>query len=279
MLGVMKALCKSPDKRSLRQQSDGRWQVCSGCSDTKGPLLNNKLVALMHAHDLIGGDDRKHFTITPCGRAWLRRALSLGDAFASQHQDRVREKRLDANGTPVELTVNAQESPLGWLYRRRDCKGHRFIEDWEFKAGERLRAAATRADILPPLSVNYDGLSAAGNSKGARTGGHHENTLHHVLQARAQLRAALDAVGPEMAGILLDVCCFLKGLEQVEQERGWPKRSAKIVLKLALQSLARHYGYAPAVSDADKDDTPHIRRWTTHGYRPDLRAPEYAGTT
>ncbi|HKF94073.1 MAG TPA: DUF6456 domain-containing protein, partial [Gammaproteobacteria bacterium] len=33
-----------------------------------------------------------------------------------------------------------------------------------------------------------------------------------VMTARQQVRQALDAAGPEFTGLLLDICCFLKGL-------------------------------------------------------------------
>jgi Domain of unknown function (DUF6456) len=62
-----------------------------------------------------------------------------------------------------------------------------------------------------------------------------------ALASRQRVDKAIDAVGPELACVLIDVCCFLKGLEQVEMERGWPVRSAKIVLMTVLGVLHRHY--------------------------------------
>ena len=72
------------------------------------------------------------------------------------------------------------------------------------------------------------------------------------------VRLALQACGPEFSGLLMDVCCFLRGLEDVEHERGWPPRSAKDVLQLALDKLARHYGLA---SGARSEASAHVRTW------------------
>jgi Domain of unknown function (DUF6456) len=78
------------------------------------------------------------------------------------------------------------------------------------------------------------------------------------------LRHALDQVGPEFTGLLMDVCCFLKGLEDVERERGWPRSSAKVVLQLGLDRLARHYGYGGEARGAARAE---VRTWLAEDAR------------
>jgi hypothetical protein len=79
-----------------------------------------------------------------------------------------------------------------------------------------------------------------------------------IVASRQRVQLAVQACGPEFSGLLMDVCCFLRGLEDVERERGWPPRSAKVVLQLALDKLARHYGLA---SDARAEASAHVRTW------------------
>jgi len=86
-----------------------------------------------------------------------------------------------------------------------------------------------------------------------------------MVAAKFRFDRALAAAGKEFAGLLLDVCCFLKGLETVERERGWPPRTGKVVLGLALDRLAAHYGIAAEARGPRRVPT---RAWQAQGARP-----------
>jgi len=165
--------------------------------------------------------------------------------------------------------INAEESPLGWLAKRRDKAGRPILSDIQFAAGERLRADFTRGQMMPRMSVDLSlGLPSGGRS--GRSGGA-QDISDAALSARDRVNRALGAVGPDLSGVLIDVCCFLKGLELVERERGWPARSGKVVLLIALSRLAEHYGYQSVARGPERSGGP--KHWGSEDYRPCISAP------
>lgn len=207
--------------------------------------------------------------LTELGRAWIRRQCEGGDAFRRQHQSQRRTTRI-VNGVPRPVLVNDAESPLAWLRRRKDKHGLSLISEAQYQAGERLRADFTRAQLMPRLTAAWG--RAAPSRRARRVPADHGQVLSDdVLAAKQRVRQALAAVGPELADILIDVCCHLRGLSVAERERGWPQRSGKVILQLALTALARHYGLVAQ----PKPTAPvrgRVRHWGTDDFKPSLDA-------
>lgn len=161
--------------------------------------------------------------------------------------------------------VNLDESPLAWLRRRRAKDGSPLITEPQFLAGERLRTDFAFAQLGPRVTANWDAaLGASAGPRGTPGGG--VEMADNVVAAAGRVNRALHAVGPELSGILVDVCCFLKGLEELERSVGWPQRSGKVVLQIALTSLARHYHL---FSDEKKRHAA-SRHWGVADYRPSI---------
>jgi Domain of unknown function (DUF6456) len=196
--------------------------------------------------------------ITAAGRARVRREGATDDPFRAQHLSIARRIVATPDGR-AEVAVDDAESPLAWLARRKGRDGQPLIEMVQLQAGERLRGDFTRAQMTPRVTSNFD-VSAARGRRAGHAGP--SGFAEAVVAARERVRGALDAAGPEFAGLLLDVCCFLKGLEDVERERRWPPRSAKVVVQLGLDRLARHYGLA---GEARGRNRVPIRTWFDPG--------------
>ena len=176
-------------------------------------------------------------------------------SFRARHLALARRQIVSEFGRST-VTVDESESPLAWLARRRGRDGRTLIEPHQLQAGERLRGDFTRAHLMPRTTSNWSNPISSGRRSG---GGERAAAMTDtMIAARQRVHSALDSVGPEFAGLLLDICCFLKGLADVEREHAWPARSGKVVLQLALDRLARHYGYAAQTRGAKRA---HVRTW------------------
>ena len=200
------------------------------------------------------------FHVTDAGQARLRRVNAASAAyetegFREQHLEIVLKQ--DEKSQSVQI-VNESESPLAWLARRKGRDGQALISAVQFQAGERLRTDMTLAAMVPRTTVNWQSLGSA-------SGGPALTHSELVTAARQRVQNALAVVGAEMNGVLMDLCGFLKGLEQIERERNWPPRSGKVVIGLALDRLASHYGLAASVQGPDQS---RMRQWGAADYRP-----------
>lgn len=207
-----------------------------------------------------GGERR--LALTDAGRAYLRRLSVLdvdqAEPFRAQHASYAL-RQLEKGARPA--LVNDAESPLAWLARRKDREGRSFLDAAQLEAGERFRRDIEQAQLLQRVTANWEASINA-----ARQGADAGAVSEVAIDARRRLARAVDATGPELAGLLTDVCGYLKGLEIVESERGWPPRSAKVVLKIALDRLARHYGLAIEARGRDRAES--LLHWGAEDYRP-----------
>jgi len=176
------------------------------------------------------------------------------DSFRAQHFDLATREIMTETGA-ISVLVNDSESPLAWLARRKGRDGRAMISPNQFIAGEKLRADFTRGHLSPRVTSDW---SAPTGGRSRTFGGGAAEMTDLVIASRQRVRLAMEACGPEFSGLLMDVCCFVRGLEEVERERGWPLRSAKIVLQLALDRLARHYGLR---DEASGDANARVRAW------------------
>lgn len=130
------------------------------------------------------------------------------------------------------VTVNAAESPLGWLLARG------LVTQRQYDAGERLRTDWERAQLAPRVTMSWD---AAPIARG-RGGSAPEPDLSGAqIDARRRFRDAVAAAGPGLADILWRVVCAGDGMRDAETALGWPARAGKLVLSFALDRVADYY--------------------------------------
>jgi hypothetical protein len=133
------------------------------------------------------------------------------------------------HGRGRSVTVNLAESPLGWLRARG------LIDPRQFEAGERVRGDYERAALAPVVTMRWSARVDGGGGDAL------DPTLAQIA-AKRRFDAALAAVGRGLGDVVWRVVCAGEGLPEAEKALGWPQRSGRLVLTLALDRLADHYG-------------------------------------
>lgn len=127
------------------------------------------------------------------------------------------------------VTVNLAESPLSWLH------AHGHLEDRLFDAGERLRDDYEASQLAPSITMRWDPVRVR------TTGAAGLTPSERQIAARARFDGALLAAGRGLEDILWRVVCSGETLPVAEKALGWPLRSGKLVLRLALDRVADFY--------------------------------------
>ena len=143
-----------------------------------------------------------------------------------------------------ELRKGRAESPLDWLAARG------LVSPGQHRAGERLRRDYTRAGLSPRITMDWRRLAegAGPGGKAGGQGGHGQATLA-AIDAHRAFHRAIDALGPGLGDVAWRVLCALEPLPEAERALGWPGRSGRVVLTLALDRLRAHYDAGAALRD------------------------------
>ena len=127
------------------------------------------------------------------------------------------------------VTVNLAESPLVWLHAR----GH--LCDRLLDAGEALRADYERAQLAASVTMRWDPVRVKTTAPQGLA------PSERQIVARQRFDGAIRAAGKGLEDILWRVVCAGEALPEAEKTLGWPARSGKLVLRIALERVADYY--------------------------------------
>ncbi|WP_299405160.1 DUF6456 domain-containing protein [uncultured Roseobacter sp.] len=253
---VLRRLCEKGAVLAVAAEMEKAVIVRDGAGSqaTRTGVVSRKIAEAMALKEWISAQTSgkiTRYTITPAGRAALEDLLdSDGNTtaggfaeapvdFAEQHRSWGVKTVPDVDtGRPRRMRYNLAESPLTALARRRDKNGENFLSDDLVTVGERLREDFELAQMGPRVAQNWDRfLTSGGRGSFVPDSGVGDGPSN----ARKRVADALADLGPGLSDVVLRCCCYLEGLETAEKKLGWSARSGKIVLRIALMRLKRHY--------------------------------------
>ncbi len=243
---VLRRLCETGARLAVASEMDKAVVVrdTGTGQPTRTAVVDREVAEALALKDWIACDNPgriSRYHVTARGRATLGELLAEEENAASGLREATVLDGADAGGDPAtgarQMRFAPGDTPLAALARRRDKDGKRFLDPDLVNAGERLRENFELAQMAPRTAQNWDHfLSHAGEPPAPP-----DAPGFGAEAARARLIGALRELGPGLGDVALRCCCYLEGLEAAEKKMGWSARSAKIVLRIALHRLKRHY--------------------------------------
>ncbi|WP_170769587.1 DUF6456 domain-containing protein [Ruegeria lacuscaerulensis] len=256
-LRVLRRLCESGAVLAVAEEMDKAVVVrdSGDNSATRTAVVDCKLAQALALKDWIACDNPgriSRYRISSSGRTALSQLVAEAENKARSRNDfgmaeaqapfQTASSLAQVGAAKTEgrrrMRYSAAESPLIALARRRDRDGKPFLDETLVRAGERLREDFELAQIGPQVTQNWDHFLTAGG-RGSFGAGMKDG--RGSSDARDRVECALSDLGPGLSDVALRCCCYLEGLELAEKRMGWSARSGKIVLRIALQRLKRHY--------------------------------------
>jgi Domain of unknown function (DUF6456) len=130
------------------------------------------------------------------------------------------------------VTVNLAESPLSWLH------AHGHLNERQFLAGEKLRGDYEAAALGARTTMNWTMIPIARSKRSAPAA---LNQSEYRLNAKRRFDGGIGALGRDLSDIAWRVICAGESVPVAEKIMGWPLRSGKLVLRIALDRLADYY--------------------------------------
>jgi hypothetical protein len=241
--GAVLAVAAEMDKAVVVREDDQG-------NSTRTAIVERDIAAAMALKNWISCDKPARiarYKITSTGRSTLNRFMAEDENRASGFAEAQAPFLADESGFDPHSENPAQsgrqrrnrydfsDTPLSALARRKDRDGQPFLSNDLVRAGERLREDFELSQIGERGTQNWDRFLTGEQGPTPATKEHGPGV------ARARVEGALRDLGPGLGDVALRCCCYLEGLERAEKRMGWSARSGKIVLRIALQRLKRHY--------------------------------------
>jgi hypothetical protein len=189
---------------------DGKYRIAgNGADPAPKSRISEETVRFLRSNGLLHEAEAGRYTAASVATAWLKRQADPAMPFRSQHGE-LGMMRLEGD----TVLVNMDESPVGALARPRGKGAKAWLGAEAVSAAERLRRDFEVGQLQPRITANWSASVKGGRRAGGSAG--LTDLTDMALAARMRFDAAMHAVGPELSGLLVDICCLLKGLETVE---------------------------------------------------------------